>query len=250
MSQTASLIATLKSCLKAQGKTYADVAAALGLSEASVKRLFADRNFSLERLDMLCNFLGMEISDLVRQMEAAQQQIEQLTHQQEHEIMQDLLLVMVTVCVFNRWSPAEITGFFTISESECFSRLMKLDKLNIIQLLPENRVKLLISPTFKWIENGPFERFFREQLGQEYFNTHFQQEREYLRVLNGMFSRPTCLEFQRKLERLVQEFTEMNRADAELPFHERDGVTLVMAMRDWDFGLFRPMIRPEFRQQD
>ena len=50
MSQTRELIKTLKTALKAQGKTYADVAVELGLTEASVKRLFSQQSFSLSRL--------------------------------------------------------------------------------------------------------------------------------------------------------------------------------------------------------
>ncbi len=49
MSQSAALVATLKQALRAQGKTYVDVAEALDLSVASVKRLFAQNSFSLER---------------------------------------------------------------------------------------------------------------------------------------------------------------------------------------------------------
>ena len=51
MAQTTALINTLKRTLKAHGKTYVDVGHALGLSEASVKRLFSREDFSLERLD-------------------------------------------------------------------------------------------------------------------------------------------------------------------------------------------------------
>ena len=50
MSELDQLIATLKRQLKARGMTYRDLAGELGLSEASVKRLFASGSFSLERL--------------------------------------------------------------------------------------------------------------------------------------------------------------------------------------------------------
>lgn len=50
MSQTHALIQALKKQLRAQGKTYADVADLLELSEASVKRLFATESFTLQRL--------------------------------------------------------------------------------------------------------------------------------------------------------------------------------------------------------
>ena len=49
MAQTTAIIDVLKKLLKEQGVTYLQVAQALGLSEASVKRLFAERQFSLQR---------------------------------------------------------------------------------------------------------------------------------------------------------------------------------------------------------
>ena len=192
MSQTNSLLSTLKHCLKANGITYAQVAQALELSEASVKRIFSEQKLSLQRLDAICQLAGMEVGDLVRQMEANQQRLHQLTDAQEREIAEDLQLVLVTVCVFNHWSFEQIIDYFTLSEQECLSKLLKLDKIGIIQLLPENRIKLLISTDFHWIENGPFERFFRDQLGQEYFNSSFKGEHQYLRVLNGTLSGPSA----------------------------------------------------------
>lgn len=245
--QTALLLQTLKQCLRAQGKTYADVAQTLGLSEASVKRMFSEQQFSLDRLDTVCHMLGMEISDLVKQMDASQARIEKLTHNQESEIIQDLSLILVTVCVFNHWTMEDITQYFTLSEQECVLKLLKLDKIGIIQLLPHNKIKLLISPSFSWIENGPFERFFREHVGQEFFNGSFSGEHRFLRVLNGALSKTSAAEFQRKLLRLAREFSEISREESNLPIENRDGVTLVIAMRNWDYGFFDHLVRPEYK---
>ena len=245
--QTALLLQTLKQCLKAQGKTYVDVAQTLGLSEASVKRMFSEQHFSLERLDQVCQMLGIEISDLVKRMEASQTRIERLTHSQESEIVQDLSLILVTVCVLNHWTMEDITRYFTLSEQECVMKLLTLDKIGIIQLLPHNRIKLLISPNFSWIENGPFERFFREHVGQEYFNGNFSGEHRFLRVLNGALSSARAAEFQNKLLRLAREFSEISREESSLPIENRDGVTLVIAMRNWDYGFFDHLVRPEYK---
>ena len=48
---TEQLIDALKRVLKSRRLTYADLAAGVGLSEASVKRLFSQRTFTLERLE-------------------------------------------------------------------------------------------------------------------------------------------------------------------------------------------------------
>ena len=51
MAHTAALVDVLKRELKARGITYAHVARKLNLSEASVKRMFSKREFTLKRLD-------------------------------------------------------------------------------------------------------------------------------------------------------------------------------------------------------
>ena len=49
MAQTTSIIKVLKRTLKAHEKRYSDVAEALNLSEASVKRLFSEEVFMFRR---------------------------------------------------------------------------------------------------------------------------------------------------------------------------------------------------------
>jgi DNA-binding Xre family transcriptional regulator len=115
MAQTSALLDTLKRALKARGKTYVDVADALGLSEASVKRLFSREDFSLERLDKVCQMLEIEISDLVQQMNDEQNQLQQLTAEQEQQLVDDKTLLAVAICSLNRWTMAEIVAFYDMS---------------------------------------------------------------------------------------------------------------------------------------
>ena len=243
MGQTRELVTTLKAALKSQGKTYADVARALGLTEASVKRIFSRRSFSLDRLDRVCHMLGMEISDLVQMMNEQRQQLQQLTWEQEQELTGDITLMLVAVCVLNRWTTEEILDFYRINEHECIRHLAKLDRLKLIELLPKNRIRLLVAPNFSWIENGPIQQFFQKKIGQEFFHTRFNRDDECLVVLNGMLSSQSNAEMQRKLRRLAREFDALNNDDAALELEERQGATLVLALRDWRFGLFKPIIR-------
>lgn len=66
MAQTAALVNAPKFVLRGRGVTYAEVAKGIRLSDASVKRIFAARSFTLEQLDQVCSFIGMEISDLAK----------------------------------------------------------------------------------------------------------------------------------------------------------------------------------------
>ena len=176
MAQTREIINTLKKALKAQGKTYADVAVAIGLTEASVKRLFAQQSFSLARLDQVCQLLDIEVSDLIQLMNEQRQSSQQLTVEQEKELIGNMKLLIVAVSVLNRWTMDDILSWYTISEHECVRHLAKLDRLKIIELLPGNRIKLLVAPNFSWLENGPIQFFFQKKIGQEFFNTRFNRD--------------------------------------------------------------------------
>ena len=241
MAQTSELIKTLKKALKAHGKTYADVSRQLGLSEASVKRLFSQENLSLERLDRICQMLDMEISDLVQLMTEQQHNLQQLTVEQEQEITDDITLLVVAICALNKWTMGEIVAFYDITEGECFLKLAQLDRLKLIDLLPNNRIKVRVAPNFSWRENGPIQAFFQEKLGQEFLTGRFSRDDECLIVLNGMLSPESNAEFQRKLKRLAWEFDLLNSDDSSLKLQQRGGVTVVMAMRGWRYGIFHPL---------
>ncbi|WP_457675966.1 helix-turn-helix domain-containing protein [Thiolapillus sp.] len=240
MAQTRQLIAALKRALKAHGLTYARVAAQLGLSEASIKRLFSRGNFTLQRLEDICRMLDMEISDLAQlAQEEEQKALAGLSLEQEQEIVDDLELLLVAVCVLNRWSFDELLDYFCFGEHRLINLLMRLDRLKMIELLPGNRVKLRVAPNFKWRENGPIQRFFLSRLQQDFFASRFDEDHEKLLVVNGMLADSSLGVFQRRLEQLAREFDSLCENDAGLPFAERNGITVVLAMRRWRYGIFQ-----------
>ena len=75
MSPVQSLEDALKRALRAGGVTYADVARDLGLSEASVKRMFSRGAFTLERFEAVCRMVDLGITDLVRLQEEGEHRI-------------------------------------------------------------------------------------------------------------------------------------------------------------------------------
>lgn len=239
MTQTVNLIKTLKRALKAHGKTYADVAEQLKLSEASIKRLFSEQSLSLQRLDQICQLIRIEISDLVQMMnDQSSHHLSSLTREQEQEIANDLELLLVTVCILNRWSLADLMGYFHLTKARCINHLAQLDRLRLIELLPNNRIKLLVAPNFKWRENGPIQRFFLEKLGNDFFNSQFKKEGERLIVINGMLADSSSTVFQKKMELLAKAFDDLNNDDAGLPIDQRTGTTVVLALRNWRYGIF------------
>jgi DNA-binding Xre family transcriptional regulator len=246
MAQTNLIISTLKKTLKSHGKTYADVAKQLELSEASVKRMFAHQSFSLNRLDAICQMMEMEITDLMQQVnDSTARQISELSDAQEKELVSDIELLLVTISVINHLTLEDMLNAYTFSEAQCIQHLAKLDRLNIIELLPNNKIKIKIASNFKWRKNGHIQQFFRENIESEFFNSRFALAQEKLIVLNGMLSQESNAIFQRKLDRLAREFDEMSKEDSTLPLGKRLGYTSVLAVRDWRFSVFEQFNKEE-----
>jgi DNA-binding Xre family transcriptional regulator len=164
MAQINPLLNTLKKALKAHGLTYLKIAEALDLSEVSVKRLFAEQTFSLQRLEQICQLMDMEISDLVQMMNEQQPRLQHLSIEQEKEITQDLVLLLITVSVLNRWTMQDILTFYKFSESECIQKLARLDKLKIVELLPKNKISSLLRLISAGEKTAPSSNSFRKKL--------------------------------------------------------------------------------------
>lgn len=243
MAQIQSLVDTLKKQLKAHGKTYTDVAQILDLSEASVKRLFAEQSFTLQRLETVSQMLGLQISDLVQLMLKEQPQLVQLTEEQEKEIISDPLLLMITANVINGLSYDDIINKYNIKATDCIQKLARLDRLKIIELLPNNRIKLLIAPNFTWLPNGPIQRFYQTQLEQEFFQCRFDKETEKLIVLNGLLTKASNIEMQKRMQKLANSFNELIKEDMPLEYDKKAGVTAVFALRQWHYSLFEEYLK-------
>lgn len=243
MTQLAGLVKALKSQLRASGSTYADVAEILGLSEVSVKRLFAGQSFSLQRMEKILAHLDMDFSDLVESARREERRVECLTVEQESEIAADIELLLVAVSVINGFSYEDLLDYYALSEHVLIRKLAQLDRLKLLELLPGNRVRLRVAANFRWQTNGPIQRFFLERVATDFFNSAFDGTTEKLLVLNGLCSGPTNLEIQRRLDQFLDEISTLCKKDNALPMAHRHGNTLVLALRQWRYGRFARYLR-------
>ena len=149
MAYTEGLVNALKRLLKGAGMTYADVAVHLSVSESTVKRWFADRNFSLQRVDAICELLGVEWHDVIQQSQRDSVLITELSLEQEQALVEDVRLLLVGYLLLQRWSADQILARYDVGEHELTRLLARLDRLRIIELQPGNRVRTLVAPNFR-----------------------------------------------------------------------------------------------------
>ena len=243
MAQVSSLVSELKRYLKAHGLTYAEVATRLGLSESSVKRLFARESFSLQRFEQVCNALGLEIADLFELMNERREYLTQLTAEQEAALMSDTKLLLLTYLLINGWPTREIVAAYDIDEPELERLLIRLHRAKLIELLPLNRVKLLTARNFAWRPDGPVRRLLDKEVQRDFLASRFDDSGEKFTFVGGLLSSTSLAHLQLSIDRVAREFDELARRDASLPLAERSACGAVLAVRPWDFPLFAALRR-------
>jgi len=220
MAHSSVLVDAIKRELRARNITYSRVARHMKLSEATVKRLFSQQNFTLERIDQICELMGMEFSDLARAVPARPTAISRLTYEQETEFVANPKLMLLALLALNYWKFEEITARYDLSDAECINLLARLDRLKFIELLPNNRYRLLVSQAFSWIPDGPIQRFFKAQASRDFLDSRFDREEEFFVLSNGAPN------------------------DSVIPAADRIGITLLLAARRWEPGFLSKFRRP------
>lgn len=238
MSNTIKIIQTLKRQLKIAGLTYRSLGARLGLSESAVKQMFASGNFSLRRLDEICAVINMDITELVEVTSESEARIEELGETLEQELVDDPKLLLVAYCAVNHWTTTDIVEHYAIEEAEIVRLLVKLDRMKLIELQPGNKIRLLITNSFKWIDNGPIETFFRTQVRDEFLQGDFQTGAAIQLIKNGDITRNGQRKIIERLEGIGALFDDICREDRKRPLSERKGTTMMLALRDWEFTAF------------
>jgi transcriptional regulator with XRE-family HTH domain len=238
MNEIEQLVTTLKRRLKIQGMTYRDLAHALGVSEPSVKRMFASGRFSLDRVLEISHVLGFTLAELAHEAAVSERLVHTLSEVQEKDLVSDVRLLLVAVCVLNQWEIRDIVGTYTLNEAECIQCLLKLDRLRLIQLLPGNRIRLNVARDFDWRPKGPIRSFFQNQGLHDFLRSDFAQDDEAMAFSHAMLTESAAAKMLSELRKLRQKLAELHEESLLAPLSKRRGTGLLLALREWEIPTF------------
>jgi transcriptional regulator with XRE-family HTH domain len=243
MNEARQLIQTIKRQLKIRGLNYRDVARVLGMSEASVKRLFSNARFTVDRLAQLSGLLGLTLAELAQEAADSEPRLRTLSAAQENELISDPKLLLVAVCALNHWTADSIVGAYQLSPAECLQRLLSLDRLRLIDLLPGNRIRINVARDFDWLPRGPIRHFFRTQGQGDFLDHAFSAARDSHAFAHAMLTPAAATQFQSELRRLRQKFSELHDESLSAPLEQKQGIGLLIAMREWEPAGFAALRR-------
>jgi len=239
------LLNVLRTELRAAGVTYKILAERIGMSESSVKRMFGQKDMSLSRLAQICKASGIAMEDVLRQAADVAPHSDNLTLAQEKSLIAEPKLLLVAICCLGHWTLEQIVDTYEISQAETILHLVALDKLELIELRPNNRYRLNVSPAFHWLPDGPVQQFFRDYVVSDYFNGRFDHVGETLLCVPARVSSRSAQEVVQKIQQLVAELARLHQEDRKLRPEEIDGFTLLVGFRSWEFSAFTALRRPE-----
>src|SRR4026207_1916748 len=118
MDETPPTVDALKRCLKMRGLTYRSLAERINLSEASVKRIFSERSFTLRRLEQVCGALEISVGELVRMVQQRRTRPTPRSREQEEALARDPALLSFFYLLLNGWTEPEIQRGYEFEEMQ------------------------------------------------------------------------------------------------------------------------------------
>ncbi len=247
MNDARDLVDALKQVVRMRGLTYAALAARIGLSEASVKRLFSQRTFTLARLEQCCAALDVDFLELARLARARGAASAAMTVAQETALAADARLLAVFYLVMSGWTAEEIVARYQLSAVQCTGLLAQLDRLGLVDLMPGNRVRLRLPRDVRLRPDGPIRRRHGRRVVDDFLAPRFDQAGGTFAFEFRELSRASFEILRRKLERLAAEIHQLADVDAHLPPSDRETIGVALGIRPWSMAsaIELPRRRPE-----
>ncbi len=244
MQESQALTDTLKRCLRASNLTYRQVAVELGLSEASVKRVFSEGTFTMQRFERICAMMDMRIGDLCRLAEKLQSdRTTTLSIEQESALVESPELLRYFYRLLSGWSVVDINQAHQINEHQATRLLAKLDRLGMIELQPGNTVKMRVGPHIAWRTDGPLWQRYAAAVQADFMTPGgFRHEGAAFNFETGELSAGSLDIISRKMAGLAKEFLELVELDSTLQPDQRLHSGLMMGVKPW---LFSPLFATE-----
>lgn len=231
------LLAALKRILKERGWRYADLAAALGVSEPTVKRVLSNGRMGLDRLEQICEALDIDFFELARAARSTRETRRHLSVQQESALAAEPRLMTVFHLLCQGWRTAAIGEGYGLRKTELVRLLAQLDRLRLIELLPGDSVRLRVPRGFSWRDDGPVRARYFQMASREFIHHPFDAGDDYLALEIRELGEASAATLRRKLDKLVAEFKDAAELDVGLPPERRRSVGMLVAARPWVFSL-------------
>jgi transcriptional regulator with XRE-family HTH domain len=154
----AALFRTLREVLKSKGYTYARLARELGVSEVTIKRVFAARSCSLERLMAICERVGVSFLEVAALARSDEEVDHVLTPAQESYFAANPSHFGILKDLNQGASARELGAEWKLPAPRLHKILRALEKLGLLEVFEGDRIRLRFRGNLRMSHRGPLAR--------------------------------------------------------------------------------------------
>lgn len=218
----------IRSQLKARQMTQEEFARVLKTSVPTMKRWLRGEGLLFRDLSRMLEALNLRLSEVSLLAEGEVRSSFTYSFAQEETLAREEGLLAFFDQLLKGKTPTQIARKHQLTEKSLVFYLSKLEKLKLIQWLPKNKVKILVSGEPNWNPGGPLSQKFRRQIVDEHLKNHlFDKDR--LRV--GVYSLSN--ESQKKISGYLVELSERLRVlELKDSSEEHELTTIILGYGD------------------
>ncbi len=153
----------MRQVMKSRKITYADLADQLGAAEVTIKRFFSEAKYS-GKLFSICEALNLSLFDLVEMAKSEKRKVFAFTAEQDEFFAEHLGHFAIFRELYRKNSVDSIQKRWELDQNRIFEILMKLEKLGLIEVYENERIKILPEGVMELKQNSKLEIVLREKL--------------------------------------------------------------------------------------
>lgn len=226
------LRSAIKRLMKKNGYRYADLAKALKLSIPTIKRMLTRDDLPLERAVSVAHWLGISFSQLVELANQNSSGVALFSEAQENFFIQSPRAFLYFHLLLTGWSKEYILKNFgfTLRESERIQ--FALEKIGLVEVWPESRLRLKTRAPHRMIPGGKMETIFFDKVVESIFRTIRKRTRGYadaenlssptlFRPFEIVMQSKTYLKMARELREVVEKYRAIGVSELQLESREK-----------------------------
>ena len=222
---SAVIFEVLRNALRAKKKTYKDLAEYLNVSELTIKRMFKEQDCKISRLVAVCQFLQINLDELLAFSNRYSDHPQYLSEQVEQALAADRTTFGVLLLIISSLTTDDILRVTQLNNIELYKVLRKLEKLGIIQIQSDNQFIISTPLPIAWRRHGALTSALK-RINLKYlaycFDNHQVPEHHYYST-SRLMSADSSAAIKQKLDEVYRLFQQL--ATQDQLFHHSSQLT-------------------------